>query len=147
MPVRRPALYEGQAIPRDSRPGYRTYLLQLMFVQPGGLSVYLLFSYSEDITIQSSVVTEHLAGISLCIKYGVCVTKKHISGTLSFRRLQCKARTGMRDGFISFKMIVASVSAVFPATFLLSYLYLPHISCRLRTEACLAQVFNIKGGF
>lgn len=53
---------------------------------------------------------------------------------------------GLRDGFFNLNMIVTSASAVFLAPFLLSYLYLPHISCSLKIGASLAQVFNIKSG-
>lgn len=37
-----------------------------------------------------------------------------------------------RYDFINLNMIVFSVSAVFLVSFLLSYLYLPHISCSLK---------------
>lgn len=85
--------------------------------------------------------------MSVCARVCTVVTKKCISGTLPFRRLQCKARTRQRYGFINLNMIMTSVSAVFLVSFLLSYLYLPHISCSLKIRESFTQVFNIKSGF
>lgn len=65
--------------------------------------------------------------------------------TLSFCRLQYKARTRQKDGFIHLNMIVTSALAVFLDPFLLSYFYLPHISCSLKIGASLTQLFSIKG--